>query len=94
MNATSKHPSLPNGFKTTYQDCLLCHASKGDSGTAGAVAPVALRAIVHPAHLFSKIFTEELSGNCFSCHEVDNGDKFTVLPEKANVNEHGVQIPK
>lgn len=94
MNATSKHPALPNGFKTTYQDCLLCHASKGDSGTAGVVAPVALRAIVHPAHLFSKIFTEELSGNCFSCHEVDNGDKFTVLPEKANVNEHGVQIPK
>ncbi len=94
MNADPKHPTLPNAFKSTFQDCMTCHAPKGNTGTAGVVAPVTMRAIVHPAHLFSKIFTEELGGNCFSCHEVDNAGEFTVLPEKVNVNEHGVQTPK
>ena len=90
MNADSKHPALPNGFKTTYQDCMLCHAPKGTTGTAGTVAPIAMASIVHPAHLFSATFTEEFSGNCFSCHNVDNGGKFAVLGEKITVNAHGV----
>lgn len=89
-NADSKHPPLPNGSNTTYQECMVCHASKGDSGTAGVVAPMSLRTIVHPVHMFSSIFREEFSGNCFSCHEVDNGGKFTVLPNKVNVNQHGI----
>ncbi len=92
-NADSKHPPLPNGLKSTFQDCMTCHAAKGTTGIAGVVAPLTLRAIVHPAHLFSKTFTQELGGSCFSCHEVDNGGKFTVLPEKVKVDEHGIQSP-
>ncbi|HEX9076298.1 MAG TPA: hypothetical protein VF932_11000 [Anaerolineae bacterium] len=91
MNADSKHPALPNGFKTAYQDCMVCHAVKGTTGIAGVVAPLTMRAILHPAHMMSDIFVGELKGNCFSCHEVDNGGNFTVLPEKVNVNQHGVQ---
>jgi mono/diheme cytochrome c family protein len=91
MQADAKHPALPKGFQTTYQDCMLCHASKGTTGIAGTVAPLAMRAILHPAHMTSEIFTGELHGTCFSCHEVDNGGEFQVLPDKVKVNEHGVQ---
>ncbi len=91
MNADPKHPTLSKGFQTTYQDCMVCHASKGDTGIAGVVAPLAMRAILHPAHMTSEIFTGELHGTCFSCHEVDNGGNFMVLPNKVNVNQHGVQ---
>ena len=91
MNADPKHPPLTNGFKSTFQDCMLCHATKGTTGIAGVVAPLSLRAIVHPAHLNSEVFESEFRGNCFTCHEVDNGGKFMVLPEKVNVNPKGVQ---
>ena len=85
------HPALPNGFKTTEKDCLTCHASQS-TGDAGVAAPLSLRAIVHPAHLFSETFTSEFHGNCFSCHDVDGSGKFTVLPDKLNVDAHGVPI--
>jgi len=90
MNADPKHPTLPNGFKSTYQDCMLCHAPKGTTGTAGVVAPIAMASIVHPVHLFSDIFLDEFKGNCFSCHNVDNGGNFAVLGEKITVNAHGI----
>jgi len=85
------HPPLPNGFKSTEQDCLTCHASQS-TGDAGVAAPLSLRAIVHPVHLFSDIFTSEFHGNCFSCHDVDGSGKFAVLPEKINVDAHGVPV--
>ncbi len=94
MNATKNHPQIPNGFQATAKDCLTCHAAKGDTGTAGVVAPLSLRTIAHPAHLFSKTFTEEYSGNCFTCHNVDNGGNFTLLTEKMNVNLKGVPTSK
>ncbi len=50
-----------------------------------------MRAIVHPAHMFSKTFVDEFQGNCFSCHDVDGTGQFKVIPEKINVNEKGVQ---
>lgn len=92
MNADPKHPALPKGFQTAFADCMLCHAVKGTTGIAGVVAPITMRAIVHPVHMNSEIFASELHGNCFSCHEVDNGGKFTVLPEKVNVGPGGVQV--
>ncbi len=85
-----EHPKLPNGFNTKVAECLTCHAAAGE-GNKGAVAPLSLRAIVHPAHMFSQTFTEHYSGNCFTCHDVDGTGKFKVIPEKINVNEKGVQ---
>ena len=29
MQADAKHPTLPKGFQTTFQDCMLCHYVKG-----------------------------------------------------------------
>ena len=85
------HPTLPNGFKSTEQDCLTCHASQS-TGDAGVAAPLSLRAIVHPAHEFSDIFTSEFHGNCFSCHDVDGSGKFTVITNKMNVDSLGVPL--
>jgi Bacterial Ig domain len=87
------HPALPNGFKTTEQECLACHASNG-AGDAGVAAPLSLRAIVHPAHEFSTTFTTEFKGNCFSCHDVDGTGAFTVIVDKMNVNAHGQPVSK
>lgn len=94
MNATKNHPQLPNGFKSTFQDCMMCHAAKGETGTAGVVAPLSLRNIVHPAHLFSQTFTEEFHGNCFTCHNVDNGGNFQILTDPQKVNPKGVPTGK
>lgn len=87
------HPTLPNGFKTTEQDCLICHASQA-TGDAGVGAPLSLRAIVHPVHMFSTIFSSEFRGNCFSCHDVDGSGKFAVIADKMNVNVLGVPVLK
>lgn len=85
------HPPIPNGFNATEKDCLTCHASQA-TGDAGVVAPLSLRAIVHPAHMFSDIFASEFHGNCFTCHDVDGSGKFLVITEKMNVNALGVPI--
>jgi hypothetical protein len=77
------HPTLPNGFKTTYAECMACHS-------AGGVLPMS--SIVHPAHMFSTTFVEHYSGNCFTCHELKNG-KMTVLSDKATVNAKGIILP-
>jgi hypothetical protein len=76
-----EHPPLPPD--ATYEMCITCHDGK-----------IALRftSILHPAHSFSPVFTQEFRGNCFSCHEL--GDEgFTVLVEKQNVNDKGVIQP-
>jgi Bacterial Ig domain len=86
--AGGTHPTLPNGFKTTEAECLACHGSQA-TGDAGVAAPLSLRAIVHPAHMFSDTFTTEFKGNCFSCHDVDGSGKFTVIVDKMTVNSHG-----
>ena len=87
------HPTLPNGFKSTEQDCLTCHASQA-TGDAGVGAPLSLRAIVHPAHMFSDIFGSEFHGNCFSCHDVDGSGKFAVITDKMTVDALGVPVSK
>jgi hypothetical protein len=87
------HPTLPNGYKTTEPECLACHASNGP-GDAGVGAPISLRAIVHPAHLFSDVFPTEFKGNCFSCHDVDGTGAFKVIVDKMTVNAHGQPVLK
>ncbi|MCL4394539.1 MAG: Ig-like domain-containing protein [Chloroflexi bacterium] len=87
------HPALANGYKTTYDECMTCHASQA-TGDAGKSAPLSMRAIVHPVHMFSETFLTEFTGNCFSCHDVDGSDKFTVISEKMSVNSHGVPQTK
>jgi hypothetical protein len=91
--AGGTHPKLANGFKTTEAECLACHAAAG-AGDAGAGAPLSLRAIVHPAHMFSDTFTAEFKGNCFSCHNVDGTGKFQVIVDKMAVNVHGQPVAK
>jgi hypothetical protein len=68
-------------------DCLVCHAMEAD-GT-GTVA-IAMRDIVHPVHMGSKIFSWELMGNCFSCHNVDANGEFDVLPFNVATDDGGI----
>jgi hypothetical protein len=85
------HPTLPNGFKSTETDCLTCHGSQA-TGDAGVAAPLSLRSIVHPVHMFSDIFASEFHGNCFTCHDVDGAGKFNVISDTMKVNGLGVPI--
>ncbi|WP_366923482.1 hypothetical protein MFMK1_000375 [Metallumcola ferriviriculae] len=87
------HPTkAPDGTtmdeNTTVETCLECHAP-GNNGR-GKSAPLALRTIVHPAHLYSEHFVANYSGNCFTCHEVDNQGVFNLLSQKVETNEKGV----
>ncbi len=98
-NATNgQHPTTaPDGTSMKPTDevsvtvCLQCHAP-GANGK-GKAAPLMLSDIVHPAHMSSVIFTRELNGGCFSCHNIDAEGNFTVLSEAVTVNEHGVPDP-
>ena len=97
-NAAQGHPTqAPDGTSMKPTDevsvtvCLQCHAP-GKNGH-GVVAPLALMDIVHPAHMSSLIFTRELGGSCFSCHNVDANGNFNVLTEAVKVNDHGVPDP-
>lgn len=86
------HPPLANGFNATYDECMTCHAPSG-VGDKGVGAPLSMRAIAHPAHSFSKIFTEiEYNGNCFSCHNVTADGKWDVIVDAMLVNEKGVPL--
>ncbi len=88
----NRHPALSNGYASTYSDCMNCHTPSG-AGDKGVGAPLSMRAIVHPAHSFSKIFTKiEYDGNCFSCHNVTAEGKWDVLVDALLVNEKGVPI--
>jgi hypothetical protein len=82
MEAQGKsHPELP--LDTPYETCLTCH---------NATVAKRFSSIVHPAHMFSPIFSEEFRGNCFSCHEVAE-DELMVLVDKQYVNDKGVIQP-
>lgn len=86
------HPPLAQGFAATYADCMTCHAPSGD-GDKGVGAPLSMRAVAHPAHMFSKIFTQiEYDGNCFSCHNVTAEGKWDVIVDALLVKENGVPI--
>jgi hypothetical protein len=80
------HNGLPED--ADMNTCLGCHARDAD-GT-GNVAPIALIDVVHPAHMYSKIFAWRFMGNCFSCHNVDPMGQFDVLPKAVATDESGI----
>ncbi len=96
-----EHPSVaPDGTslavteEVNVQTCLQCHApGTGDRAGMGVVAPLALRDIVHPAHMGSQYFKLHYGGNCFTCHNVNGEGEFEILTEKVDVNEKGVPNP-
>ncbi|KKM11624.1 hypothetical protein SY88_08055 [Clostridiales bacterium PH28_bin88] len=93
--AGGKHPTkTPAGDtmdeNTKVEACLTCHGT-GPNGRAKA-APLDLRTILHPSHMFSETFVGKYRGNCWTCHEVDGRGTFYLLGEKVETNEKG--IPK
>lgn len=74
------------------QKCQECHDENVASGEAKPLSD-----IVHPAHMYSKIFLNESyvpgahSGTCFSCHDI-NGQtgQYKVLYEPVDTNLKGV----
>ncbi len=96
-----EHPNTsPGGTSILPTDdvsvtvCLECHASgTGDRGGRGVIAPLALRDIVHPAHMNSQYFKLHYGGNCFTCHNINGEGEWELLTEKVDVNEKGVPNP-
>lgn len=91
------HPNIaPDGtsLKVTDQTgpapCLLCHRPSPSDPGRGVGAPITLRDIVHPAHMFSATFVEHYSGNCFTCHNVRGDGTFELLGDNVVTNEKGV----
>lgn len=96
-----EHPEVaPDGTSLAATEevnvttCLQCHAAgTGDRAGKGVIAPLALRDIVHPAHMYSQWFKLHYGGNCFTCHNVDGEGNWELLTEKVEVNEKGVPDP-
>ncbi len=96
-----EHPEIaPDGTSLAPTEevkvttCLQCHASgTGERAGKGVIAPLSLRDIVHPAHMYSQWFKLHYGGNCFTCHNVDGEGEFELLTEKVEVNEKGVPDP-
>ncbi|TAK34728.1 MAG: DUF11 domain-containing protein [Chloroflexota bacterium] len=87
IDPTKLDPAKPVGPET----CLLCHKpGTGDRAGKGAGAPLALRDIVHPAHMFSAGFKGNYNGNCFTCHNVAGDGTWQLLGQKVAVNDKGV----
>lgn len=97
----NKHPEVaPDGTSLAVTEevnvvvCLQCHAAgSGEREDKGVIAPLALRDIVHPAHMNSQFFKLHYGGNCFTCHNVSGEGEFELLTEKVDVNEKGVPDP-
>lgn len=96
-----EHPNVaPDGTslapteEVNVTTCLQCHAAgTGAREGKGVMAPLALRDIVHPAHMGSQYFKLQYGGNCFTCHNVNGEGEFEVLTEAVDVNEKGVPNP-
>lgn len=73
---------------TKVEACMTCHGT-GPNGRAKA-APLDMRTILHPSHMFSEVFVGKYRGNCWTCHEVDGRGTFYLLGEKVETNEKGV----
>ena len=85
-DGTSMKPTDQNGVAT----CLQCHKPASTTAERGIGAPITLRDIVHPAHMFSTTFKEHYGGNCFTCHNVRSDGGFELLGDKVDTNEKGV----
>lgn len=96
-----EHPAAaPDGTSLALTEevnvttCLQCHApGTGDRAGKGVIAPLALRDIVHPAHMNSQYFKLHYGGNCFTCHNVNGEGTWELLTEKVDVNDKGVPNP-
>ncbi len=91
------HPSIaPDGtpigptVQSSVTACLECHKPSDSDPNRGVGAPITLRDIVHPAHMFSQTFLEHYGGNCFTCHDVTGDGTFQILGDKVTTNEKGV----
>ena len=97
-----EHPTVaPDGTSLVATEevsvtvCLQCHAAgSGDREGLGVIAPLSLRDIVHPAHMYSQWFKLHYGGNCFTCHNVDSEGGWDLLTEKVEGNEKGVPDPE
>lgn len=78
--AVEGHPPIKAGEMASYQSCMGCHRATGKHPMAE---------IVHPAHLYSKVFLDKYTGNCFSCHVVENG-VFLVVPGTTQTKANGI----
>jgi len=85
-DGTSMKPTDQNSLAT----CLLCHKPSTSDPNRGVGAPITLRDIVHPAHMFSQTFVEHYQGTCFTCHDVNGNGIFDLLGDKVSTNEKGV----
>ncbi len=86
--------SLAATEEVSVTTCLQCHApGTGDRAGKGVIAPLSLRDIVHPAHMYSQWFKLHYGGSCFTCHNVDGEGNWELLTEKVEVNEKGVPDP-
>ncbi len=85
-DGTSMKPTDQNSVQT----CLLCHKPSPSNPGRGVGAPITLRDIVHPAHMFSTTFVEHYQGGCFTCHNVRGDGTFELLGDKVATNEKGV----
>jgi hypothetical protein len=86
-NAYAGHPFAATDTKT-YQDCMVCHASKQNG--LGVGAGISMRDIVHPVHMNSGVYVGEFRGDCFNCHNVDFNNVFQVLPVKVDTADDGI----
>ncbi len=90
------HPAFQPTDNPNVTECFTCHAPAPGNGTnagKGVAAPLALRDIVHPAHMGSQIFKMELGGSCFSCHNVDAQGNWLILSQQVDTNDKGVPNP-
>ncbi len=95
------HPTTaPDGTSIKPTDdvnvtvCLQCHKpGTGDRQNKGAIAPLMLRDIVHPAHMGSQTFKLHYGGQCITCHNIDGQGNWTILTQKVDVNDKGVPNP-
>jgi hypothetical protein len=84
---TAEPAHLPIPEDATVATCLSCHS---DIGVEVDLAPILLSTILHPSHMFSSVFVDQLGGTCFSCHDVDSRGSFQLLGQKVTTNDKGV----
>lgn len=70
------------GKDATYMDCYLCHDGTPLHG-------VMLKEPIHSAHYGSRVFTDEIGGNCFSCHALDQNNAYVMFDAYKHTDEFG-----
>jgi hypothetical protein len=84
---TANPAHLPLPEDATVATCLSCHS---DIGVEVDLSPILLSTILHPSHMFSSTFVDQLGGTCFSCHDVDSRGSFQLLGQEVTTNDKGV----